>query len=560
MPTAPTHEGMSTDSLSEDLPALVAVSDDSLRADVELALDRARLRPLGRGEAPQDPLPVLAVVDTAAVKAAGEDLRRWLMPAADGSGPPVILVSSGELPDVEDMVRRGITDFVMSPVSGDELSYRAALIRAESLAVRRRRETNALLRGKTRVISAAVRATNDPHVMADAVVSGLGDVFEADHVLLTTFEDERVPALENRWSRPGTTASIPVPDPAQAAQVAKMLWENGRMLAARDHRDPDCDTHPILYPAPRVAGLRTSVIVPLGHGDRPFGIIWLAGEHTQRIWTPTELSLIQHVSGNLAHGLVQGHLIMAQRTVLARQRELDREKTDFVATINHELRTPLTSITGYLDLILDSSGGGVSPEIAQMLEIVGRNANRLNHLIGDLLTISRADAEETRMDVEELVLRDLLEQVIASLTPAAASRNIDLIMDETDPELQLDLRLDGDREQLERVFSNLISNAVKFTPPHGSVRIEAGMADPEDGTAPMIRVCVRDTGIGIPAEDLPKLFSRFFRASNATAAAIPGTGLGLSIVQDIVSQHGGKLSISSVMGKGTCAEVMLPAS
>lgn len=560
MPTAPTHEGLSTDSLREDLPALVAVSDPQLRSEVEEALGFAGLRPVLHGTAPESQLPVLAVVDTTALQQAGTDLRRWLLPAADGSGPPVILVTPGELLDVEDMVRRGITDFVLSPVSGSDLSYRAALIRAETLAVRRRREVNAVLRGKTRVISAAVRATNDPHVMSEAVVSGLGDAFRADHVALTTFPDERVPELLTSWSRPGSRCAIPAPDPELAAEVAEMLWDSGKILAARDHQDPDPDVHPILHPAPRDAGLRTSVIVPLGHGDRPFGLIWLAGENAARTWTPTELSLIQHVSGNLAHGLVQGHLITAQRTVLARQRELDREKTDFVATINHELRTPLTSITGYLDLILDGSGGGISPEVAQMLEIVGRNATRLNHLIGDLLTISRADADETRMDVEELVLRDLLEQVIASLTPAASSRNIELTLDELDPELRLDLRLDGDREQLERVFMNLISNAVKFTPPSGSVRLTAGLCEPGDGTAPMIRVCVQDTGIGIPEEDLPKLFSRFFRASNATAAAIPGTGLGLSIVQDIVNQHGGRLSISSTIGEGTCAEVMLPAS
>ena len=392
--------------------------------------------------------------------------------------------------------------------------------------------------------------------MADAVVAGLGDAFGADHVSLTTFPDERVPELTNSWSRPGSVASIPAPDPAQAAAVADLLWDNGKMLAARDHLDPECDTHPILFPAPRSAGLRTSVIVPLGHGDRPFGIIWLAGENMARIWTPTELSLIQHVSGNLAHGLVQGHLITAQRTVLARQRELDREKTDFVATINHELRTPLTSITGYLDLILDGSGGGLSPEIAQMLEIVGRNANRLNHLIGDLLTISRTDAEETRLDVEEILLADLLEQVLASLTPAAASRNISLTLDAA----EAGLRLDGDREQLERVFTNLVSNAVKFTPPNGSVRIQADPLPGEAGAAPMVRVRVQDTGIGIPAEDQPKLFSRFFRASNATAAAIPGTGLGLAIVQDMVHQHGGELSISSTVGEGTCVEVLLPSS
>lgn len=555
MPTAPTSQGSFTDSRSDDLPALVAVSDSGLRAAVEEALSLAQLRPVSAGSGPDSTFPVLAVVDTAAVEAAGPDLRRWLLPSAEGSGPPVILITPGELLDVEDMVRRGITDFVLSPLTGNELAYRAALIRAESLALRRRREANNLLRGKTRVISAAVRATNDPDIMAEAVVSGLGDAFGADHVLLTIFPDERVPELKNTWSRPGAAASIPAPDPEQAAAVADLLWDSGKMLAARDHRDPECDTHPILHPAPLAAGLRTSVIVPLGHGDRPFGIIWLAGENAARIWTPTELALIQHVSGNLAHGLVQGHLITAQRTVLTRQRELDREKTDFVATINHELRTPLTSITGYLDLILDGSGGGISPETAQMLEIVGRNANRLNHLIGDLLTISRSDAEEVRLDVEEIVLQDLLEQVIASLTPAAASRSIDLSLTCEDE----GLRLDGDREQLERVFTNLASNAVKFTPVNGSVRLLADLVPGTDGAPAMVRVRVQDTGIGIPAEDQPKLFSRFFRASNATAAAIPGTGLGLAIVQDMIHQHGGRITLKSAVGEGTCVEVLLPS-
>ncbi|MBD7996576.1 GAF domain-containing protein [Arthrobacter sp. Sa2CUA1] len=557
MTTAPTHQGSFTDSPNDDFPALVAVSDPGLRTAVEQALMQAQLRPLPAGTAADSAaLPVLAVVDTAAVDAAGPELRRWLLPAAEGSGPPVILVTPGELLDVEDMVRRGITDFVLTPLTGNELSYRAALIRAESLALRRRRESNNLLRGKARVISAAVRATNDPHIMAEAVVSGLGDAFAADHVLLTIFPDERVPELGNSWSRPGAAASIPVPDPAQAAAVAEMLWDNNTMLAARDHLDPECDTHPILHPEPRNAGLRTSVIVPLGHGDRPFGIIWLAGENAARVWTPTELSLIQHVSGNLAHGLVQGHLITAQRAVLARQRQLDREKTDFVATINHELRTPLTSITGYLDLILDGSGGGISPETAQMLEIVGRNANRLNHLIGDLLTISRSDAEEVRMDIEHINLQDLLQQVIASLTPAAASRNIELSLTCADA----GLRLDGDREQLERVFTNLASNAVKFTPADGAVRLFADLLPGTDGTPAMARVRVQDTGIGIPAEDQPKLFSRFFRASNATSAAIPGTGLGLAIVQDMVHQHGGQISLTSVVNEGTCVEVLLPSS
>jgi signal transduction histidine kinase len=301
-------------------------------------------------------------------------------------------------------------------------------------------------------------------------------------------------------------------------------------------------------------GLKTSVLVPLGHGGKAFGLLWLAGIASAREWAPIELSLIQHVAGNLAHGLVQGQLITAQRQVLDRVRELDQAKSEFVATVNHELRTPLSSIIGYLDMIMDDGVGQLPDETARMLEIVDRNAHRLNNLVEDVLTLSRSDAGNIQQSIQPVKLVALLQSVISTLAPAAASGRIHLSLREP----ASDVQVDADQEQLEQVFVNIISNAVKFTPAGGSVAVDIS-SSVSDAGMPRACVKVRDTGIGIPADEVPKLYGRFFRASNATAAAIQGTGLGLSIVQDLVHQHGGELHISSRLHEGTTVSVQLPA-
>ncbi|MCC9206307.1 ATP-binding response regulator [Arthrobacter sp. zg-Y769] len=540
--------------------ALVAVEQPEVFSVVAGILAEAGLEPVPvldldeAMKAARAATPVLAVVDSTIRQVAGMDMLKRLRHEPAMTKLPVILVAGEAGLDMDFMVELGIADFVASPVDPEDLARRVNLILATARAHRDRRTATARLREDTRRISTAIRATNDPQQMAEVVVHGLGATFEADHVLLVTFPDERVPELTLAWSREETTGSIPALDAHSAGELAGTLWERSRGMAVEDHGQPADEPVP-LSAASRAAGLRTSVIVPLGHGDKAFGLLWLAGEDAPRDWTSTEISLIRHVSGNLAHGLVQGNLITAQRMVLKRQRDLDQAKTDFVATVNHELRTPLTSITGYLDLILDGSGGDIPEDVAQMLKIVGRNAVRLNQLISDLLTISRQDADEINLEVEEVDLEELLRAVAASLAPAAGASNLDLRL-----ELGSDaLLVDGDRAQLEQVFTNLCSNAVKFTPAGGSVQVSAALVSP-DGAGPSVRVQVRDTGIGIPEADLPNLFRRFFRASNATSAAIPGTGLGLAIVQDIVLQHGGELGIASTVGQGTTATVQLPAA
>jgi signal transduction histidine kinase len=217
--------------------------------------------------------------------------------------------------------------------------------------------------------------------------------------------------------------------------------------------------------------------------------------------------------------------------------------------VSHELRTPLTSINGYLELLEDGDYGDLSAPQLGALDIIGRNANRLRGLIEDLLVLNKIEFTGLQSSTEDVTVDELVAGVADVLRPVADAAGVALVVDRIEPGLSIRV----DRGQLERSLINLGSNAVKFTRSGGRAGIGATAVDGR------VVITVSDTGIGIPEKDLPELFGRFFRASNATAAAIPGTGLGLAIVRAIVEGHGGELHVESVEGEGTVIQVVLPA-
>jgi signal transduction histidine kinase len=243
-------------------------------------------------------------------------------------------------------------------------------------------------------------------------------------------------------------------------------------------------------------------------------------------------------------------LLAAQEELVRQLEELDRAKTEMLATVNHEIRTPLTSVRGYLELVIHGEGGLIPAEAGEMLKIADHNAERLAVLVDDMLTMSRLDAGSAKPDRQPVDLRRLLYRVVASLQPFAASRKVSLDIDEDD----VDVTVLGDEAQLERAFTNLTQNAVKFTPAGGSVGLEMEL----DSGSVVVRVI--DTGMGIPEHDLPFLFGRFYRASNAQKGAVPGTGLGLSIVHSLIRANRGDVSIASTVDVGTSVRVALPVS
>jgi signal transduction histidine kinase len=228
--------------------------------------------------------------------------------------------------------------------------------------------------------------------------------------------------------------------------------------------------------------------------------------------------------------------------------KLDHAKDEFIGLVSHELRTPLTSIHGYLELIRDPQTGDLNADQLNYINVIDRNSLRLLHLVGDLLLVAQSDAGELVLAIEDVALSELVTECVESALPTAAGSNVALGFD-----AEPGLTVSGDPVRLAQVLDNLVSNALKFTPPGGRVDVRLAR------TADVIRLEVRDTGIGISATDQANLFTRFYRTRQATEQAIQGTGLGLTIAKAIVEAHDGTISVESTPGVGTTMAVELVA-
>jgi PAS domain S-box-containing protein len=226
-------------------------------------------------------------------------------------------------------------------------------------------------------------------------------------------------------------------------------------------------------------------------------------------------------------------------------RHLDSLKDEFVALVSHELRTPLTSIRGYLELISEDTN--LTEEQTRFLATIDRNAERLQRVVGDLLFVAQVEAGKLSLEEGRVDLNSIVEEAVHAAEPSAAARSIALTIDLCElPEIK------GDRARLAQVLDNFVSNAIKFTPAGGAVTVTTGALLGE------VEIVISDTGMGIPADELPLLFQRFFRAERAMSGAIPGTGLGLAIAKAIVTAHGGRIHVESEDGAGTTFRVILP--
>jgi PAS domain S-box-containing protein len=227
-------------------------------------------------------------------------------------------------------------------------------------------------------------------------------------------------------------------------------------------------------------------------------------------------------------------------------RAVDRLKDEFVALVSHELRTPLTSIRGYLELMMDDTN--LTDEQAHFMRTIDRNAVRLQRVVGDLLFLAQVEAGKLSLEHEPLDVNDVVADAIDAAQPSARSKSIELRSD-TQPLPHIL----GDRARIAQVLDNFVSNAIKFTPSGGRVSVATTICDDA------VEVQIADTGVGVPADELPRLFQRFFRTHAATTQAVPGTGLGLAIAKAIVEGHGGRIDVESEEGAGTTFRFRLPA-
>jgi two-component system phosphate regulon sensor histidine kinase PhoR len=238
------------------------------------------------------------------------------------------------------------------------------------------------------------------------------------------------------------------------------------------------------------------------------------------------------------------HLLMARDST--RIRQLEQMRREFVANASHELRSPLTVISGYLEAMQEDAALASAWEVP--LREMRRQADRMASIVGDLLELSRLENDPSEPPSEPIDVGGLLARIREeALALGEGPRTVEL---EVDP----DLRLLGAEREIHSAISNLVFNAMRYTPAEGKVRVTWGMVDGQPTLA------VSDSGIGIPAEHLPRLTERFFRVEASRVRTKGGTGLGLAIVKHVVQRHGGTLEIASTVGQGSTFTLRFPAA
>lgn len=241
---------------------------------------------------------------------------------------------------------------------------------------------------------------------------------------------------------------------------------------------------------------------------------------------------------------------------ITREKEIDQMKSDFVSLVSHELRTPMTSIIGFVSLILDGKTGPINDKQRRSLVRVQHQAERLADLINDLLDISRIEAGRIQMKQEEISVSEIAEQRIEEISPQADAKSIELRLfaSESLPHTI------GDQERIGQVFTNLIGNAIKFTPESGKIAVRISANGTLSGKSDKaLHIEVIDTGEGIPIEERERVFNRFHQLGNINTRQEGGSGLGLSIVKSIVESHGGTVWVDDgYEGRGSNFQFTLP--
>ena len=240
--------------------------------------------------------------------------------------------------------------------------------------------------------------------------------------------------------------------------------------------------------------------------------------------------------------------IMAVLHDITEQKKLDSSRREFVANVSHELRTPLTNVKGYTETLLDAGDELDGETRRNFLRVIYNESDRMTHIVKDLLTLSQLDYGKMDMEMSPIPVKLIVQNIASAMLIEARGQGLTL---ETKLEEPLPLIL-ADRNRMEQVIANIVSNAIKYNRPGGTVTLSAFSQEDK------VVIKVQDTGIGIPQEDIPRLFERFYRVDKARSRERGGTGLGLAIAKEIVEQHQGTIGVESQLDAGTTVTITLP--
>jgi signal transduction histidine kinase/DNA-binding response OmpR family regulator len=496
--------------------------------------------------------PDLVLIDVELPDANGLDLVERLRLKGIKS-PVIVMTAHGSEEIAVRAFRLGVHDYLIKPFTADQMA--AALEDALYLTRLEQEKEHLTQQLRQRVqeltllerIAQSVASVLDLDTLLNRIVEASVAITQADEGFLLLLDDEThalyLRAAKNLGEDQVRLLRLKVTD-----SLLGRVIRTGKPLRLGGPDEPESRLKVITGYL-----VRALLHVPLVLQDRVVGVLSVHNTKTERTFSQHDVERLSALANYAVIALHNAWLHEALKehasqieAAYAELEEFSRMRIEFVQDVTHELRVPLSFIKGYVDLLKEGAFGDVTPAQQEPLDIIAKRTDRIARLLNDLLTLHRLEAEG--IELKEVNLAEIALNAVEDAR--AAARRAGLVIEHEIPE---DLAtIIGSPDQLPRVFDNLLSNAIKFSPSGG--RVTVAIREERDHVA----VSVSDTGIGIPADNLERLFSRFYQAGASNAHRIAGTGLGLSIVKAIVEAHGGQVSVHSQEGKGSTFSFSLP--
>ncbi len=410
-----------------------------------------------------------------------------------------------------------------------------------------RQQKEAEIKRSLAAISVAVSEDLELQRVFQRVSDELAVLVMYDHLTLSSVQTDD----EQQWQAFSIGVELDAPERNTKHSEQTDTW-SGRSLGARPGGK--------LGTAMKAAGLNSLIEVPLGtQASGHIGFLTMMNRE-ENAYTDNDLSLVAQVAAQVTPA-IQNAMSHEQALELAESREkqslleaksvelqrVNEAKSSFLAMVSHELRTPLTSISAYTDLLERNRTGNLSEKQVRQLGVVKRNSTHLSRLISDLLDISKIESPEFTLTKTDFDLSEVAQELVESLEPLVKAKDQQIVSNSGEK-----IPIVGDKQKVTQVISNLIENAVKYSPADATITVETSL---KNGDA---EISISDTGYGISKADQEQIFEAFFRSRTEENWEVPGTGLGLALVKRVVSMHGGNVALESKIGAGSTFRITLP--
>jgi signal transduction histidine kinase/DNA-binding response OmpR family regulator len=446
---------------------------------------------------------------------------------------PIILITShGSEAIAVEFFRKGVKDYLSKPFNADEMYDAIERALTEVRLLQDREALTEHLANVNQQLRRRVQEMDILYQVGKSVTSQLAKDQLLERILDAIFyvigAEEATLMLADEESGELRTALHRQQTPGQVHQVTGRSAEE---LANEAARQGGAMATGAMLSAPLKVGDR--VVGALGVGNR-VSVRPFSGHDRQLLLALADYAAIAIENARLYEGVQQA----------------DRAKSEFISFVSHELRTPMTSIRGYTDMLLKGMCGSLEPPQEQFLQTVHSNVVRMQALVSDLLDVSRIETNNLRLEIEPTDLTGALNNALEATQGQIEGRSQQLTV-QAPKDLPL---VNADPARLTQILTNLLSNAYKYTPEGGLIRVRAWQK------GKFVYCAVIDTGIGMSPEDQAKLFTKFFRSENPEAQEMPGTGLGLCIVKNLVELQGGHIEVRSQLGQGTAFMFTVPVA